>query len=242
MILIAAAVPGPHKLQAHSDDPQIRAGLGNHQQTHLGLRFAEQRNGQIAAEGDQDGRYHFRHVIPAGVPGNGVQDHDADAGDGENAVPEDGQLQIALVRAPVVLGQQAHGDPDDGGGPDHHLHRRRSGEAREGEFPDEQQDHIKRRHRDGGDLQAGAHQMLDLGGASTERPEDPGNEVEGIAAAEGQGQDAVENKQGAALRHGEKYDACYEVEQQIYRIKYGLHNIGHLGLIGFVIHVFILSV
>jgi len=68
------------------------------------------------------------------------------------------------------------------------------------------------------------------------------NEVEGIAAAEGQGQDAVENKQGAALRHGEKYDACYEVEQQIYRIKYGLHNIGHFGLIGFVIHVFILSV
>ena len=68
------------------------------------------------------------------------------------------------------------------------------------------------------------------------------NEVEGVAAAEGQGQDAVENKQGAALRHGEKYDACYEVEQQIYRIKYGLHNIGHFGLIGFVIHVFILSV
>ena len=59
---------------------------------------------------------------------------------------------------------------------------------------------------------------------------------------QGQGQDAVENKQGAALRHGEKYDACYEVDKQIYRIKYGLHNIGHFGLIGFVIHVFILSV
>ena len=91
-------------------------------------------------------------------------------------------------------------------------------------------------------MQADAHQMLDLGGASTERPEDPGNEVEGVATAEGQGQDAVENKQGAALRHGEKYDACYEVEQQIYRVKYGLHNIGHFGLIGFVIHAFILSV
>ena len=85
MTLIESVVPGTQKLQAHSDDPHIRAGLGNHQQAHLGFRFAEQRDGQIAAERDQDGRHHFRHVIPAGISGNGVQNHDADAGDGENA-------------------------------------------------------------------------------------------------------------------------------------------------------------
>ena len=85
MTFIQLAVPGTQKLEAHSDDPHICAGLGNHQQAHLGFRSAKQRDGQIAAEGDQDGRHHFRHVIPTGVPGNGVQDHDADAGDGENA-------------------------------------------------------------------------------------------------------------------------------------------------------------
>ena len=40
----------------------------------------------------------------------------------------------------------------------------------------------------------------------------------------------------AALSHREKEDACDEIKDQIGGIKHRLHQVGHFGLVGFMIH------
>ena len=179
------------KLQAHGDDPHIGAGLRDHQQAHFGLGLTEESHRQVAAEGDQDGRYHPGHVVVAGVAGDGVQDDDADAGKGKHRVAQDGQGGVALIGTPVILRQQADQDAQDGRQPDQDFHSYGSLKLREGGLPDIQQDDIEYRHGDGRDLQPDAELLFDPVAAASHGPDDPGHQMEGVTAAEGQSQDTI---------------------------------------------------
>ena len=175
-------------------------------------------------------------MVVAGVAGDGVQDDDADAGKGKHRVAQDGQGGVALIGTPVILRQQADQDAQDGRQPNQAFHSYGSLKLREGGLPDIQQDDIEYRHGDGRDLQPDAELLFDPVAAASHGPDDPGHQMEGVTAAEGQGQDAIQDKKAAALSHREKEDACGEIKDQVGGIEHRLHPIGHFGLIGFMIH------
>ena len=130
-------------------------------------------------------------MVVAGIAGDGVQDDDAEAGKGKHCVAQDGQGGVALIGTPVVLGQQADQDAQDGRQPDQDFHSCGSLKLREGGLPDIQQDDIEYRHGDGRDLQPDAELLFDSVAAASHGPDDPGHQMEGVTAAEGQGQDAI---------------------------------------------------
>ena len=96
------------QFQTHCNYPNIGTGFGNHQQTDLRVFFTHQGNRKIAAEGNENGSYHMGQVIIVGIAGQGVQNEDADTGYGKYRVADNGQLLVAVIRAPTVLGQQAY--------------------------------------------------------------------------------------------------------------------------------------
>ena len=70
--------------------------------------LTHQGNRKIAAEGNENGSYHTGQVIIVGIAGQGVQKDDADTGYGKYRVADNGQLLVAVIRAPTILGQQAY--------------------------------------------------------------------------------------------------------------------------------------
>ena len=138
-------------------------------------------------------------MISAGISGKCVQKDDADAGYGKDSIPENRELQVSFLRAPVVLRQQADCDPDDGRDPDHCFDGSRSGKLWEGELPDVQKKNVENGHRNGGNLKPDSQLSLDFLAASVHGADDSGNQMKGISAAEGQGQNSVKNIQDVSV-------------------------------------------
>ena len=175
-------------------------------------------------------------MIAVGVAGERVQDDDADPRHGKNHISEQGQLRVALLAAPVVLRQKADHDAGNGGGPDDDLQGGGRLHLIEGELPDIEQQDIEYRHGDRGHLKADAELSLDLLAAALERTDHAGDEVKCVAAAKDQGQNAVQDKQGAALCQREEDDPRDEVKGQIANVKYRLHQIRYAGFAGVFCH------
>ena len=216
-----------HGVVADDHGPDVGAGLGDHQHPDHGDHICPQHHGDVEAEAQHNGHPHPTESGITGFPGTLVeQNDDQQTHEGKGDVPVDAPGQGGVGTEPVVLGHHAQDDPQSGqsvngdGGIFAALHM----VARP---PDVVENHVEDGHGDGGDPLAQTQSYGEAFQTRGTQGQCPGDQVEGIAAAQQHGHNAKEGELTVALAATDHLDSESDNGTQINGVKYGFNNCLH---------------